>query len=174
MRKTIIILAIISLFVYYIKFNKNEVVTIPNEAIRFRVLANSNSIEDQNIKKNVSDKMQQKLYEKLKDTKNVNEARSIIKNNMDSFDNLLKEEMKNIPYSYVLDYGIHTFPKKEYKGVIYKEGNYESLLVTLGKGEGNNFWCVLFPPLCITEVEETKKADVEYKFFIKELIDKYF
>ena len=174
MKKIIIMLAIISLCMYYFKFNKNEVVTIPNEAIRFRVLANSNSLEDQNIKKNISDKMKYELYNKLKDTKNINEARSVINDNMDDFDTLLKNEMKNKPYSYTIDYGIHTFPKKEYKGAVYKEGNYESLLVTLGKGEGDNFWCVLFPPLCITEVEETNKNDVEYKFFIKEILDKYF
>ena len=54
----------------------------------------------------------------------------------------------------------------------YKEGNYESLVVTLGDGSGDNFWCVLFPPLCLLEAEDTNN-EVEYKFFVKELIDKY-
>ena len=62
-------------------------------------------------------------------------------------------------------------PEKEYKGVKYKEGYYESWVITLGEGEGNNWWCVLFPPLCLVEAEEAD--EVEYKFFIKELIDKY-
>ena len=67
---------------------------------------------------------------------------------------------------------MHFFPKKEYKGVVYKEGEYESLLITLGKGQGDNFWCVLFPPLCVMEEDETK--DVEYKWFIKDILEKYF
>ena len=48
---------------------------------------------------------------------------------------------------------------------------YESLLVTLGSGEGNNRWCGLFPPLCLLEAEESE--EVEYKLFIQELIEKY-
>ena len=70
---------------------------------------------------------------------------------------------------------MHEFPEKEYKGVVYDEGYYESLLVTLGEGKGDNFWCVLFPPLCLMEAEETDDTtEVEYKSFIKEIIEKYF
>ena len=82
--------------------------------------------------------------------------------------------MKNESYSYTLDYGMHYFPKKEYKGVIYEEGEYESLLVTLGEGNGKNWWCVLFPPMCLREAEENNTDDVEYKSFIKTIIEKYF
>ena len=67
------------------------------------------------------------------------------------------------------------FPKKVYKGVTYEAGNYESLVITLGDGLGKNWWWVMFPPLCLLEAEETEETtEVEYKFFIKELIDKYF
>ena len=58
-----------------------------------------------------------------------------------------------------------------YKGIYYEEGEYESLVITLGEGIGNNFWCVLFPPLCLIDENE---EEVEYTSFIKELIDKYF
>ena len=61
------------------------------------------------------------------------------------------------------------FPKKEYKGVEYNEGNYESLVITLGEGKGDNWWCVLFPPLCLIDAEE-QTSDVEYKFLVKEII----
>ena len=63
------------------------------------------------------------------------------------------------------------FPKKEYKGIYYEEGEYESLVITLGEGIGENFWCILFPPLCL--VDENAE-DIEYSSIIKELIDKYF
>ena len=63
------------------------------------------------------------------------------------------------------------FPSKEYKGVKYEEGYYESLVITLGKGEGDNWWCVLFPPLCLIEGEED--TEVEYKSIVMEILDKY-
>lgn len=176
MKKIIlIILAGLTLFTVYNRAEENETIKIPDSAIRFRVLANSNSPRDQKIKQDIAKKMQNELYMLLKSTKNISEARGVINNNMDNFNNILKEETKDLEYSYTIDYGMHEFPEKEYKGVVYDEGYYESLLVTLGEGKGDNFWCVLFPPLCLMEAEETDDTtEVEYKSFIKEIIEKYF
>ena len=58
----------------------------------------------------------------------------------------------------------------EYLGKTYKEGFYESILINLGKGEGNNFWCILFPPLCFTD----EKVDVKYESFFKEVLSSIF
>ncbi len=175
MKKIIlVILASLSLILVSNK-NNDKPVKIPNSAIRFRVLANSNSPRDQKIKQDVRDKMQQELYDLLKYTNSINDARTTIMDNMDNFKLILDDEMKNIDYSYTIDYGMHEFPSKIYKGITYKAGEYESLLVTLGEGKGDNWWCVLFPPLCLLEAEETTNTnDVEYKSFIKEIIEKYF
>ena len=62
------------------------------------------------------------------------------------------------------------FPKKEHNGIIYEAGEYESLVITLGQGEGDNFWCILFPPLCMVDENE----DIEYKSIIKEVLKKIF
>ena len=75
---------------------------------------------------------------------------------------------------YRINFGLNYFPQKKYKGIKYEEGLYESLLITLGEGKGNNWWCVLFPPICLLEAEETETNEVEYKSFIKEIIEKYF
>ena len=75
--------------------------------------------------------------------------------------------------NYKIEYGMNYFPKKEYKNVIYEEGNYESLVITLGEGLGENFWCILFPPLCSMEKDIEESKNVEYKSIIKELIYKY-
>ena len=170
MKKIIlIILAGLTLFTVYNRAEENETIKIPDSAIRFRVLANSNSPRDQKIKQDIAKKMQNELYMLLKSTKNISEARGVINNNMDNFNSILKEETKDLEYSYTIDYGMHEFPEKEYKGVVYDEGYYESLLVTLGEGKGDNFWCVLFPPLCLMEAEETDDTtEVEYKSFIKD------
>lgn len=176
MKKIIIILlALLSLYVFFNKTNTKEEVRIPDSAIRFRVLANSNSPRDQKIKEDVRDKMQKELYTLLENSKSTKEARGLIQDNMGNFNKILKDEMKDKEYSYTIDYGMHEFPEKTYKGITYEAGEYESLLVTLGKGEGDNWWCVLFPPLCLLEAEETTDtSSVEYKSFIKELIEKYF
>lgn len=175
MKKIIIILlAVLSIVMVYNNFNKSENVKIPDSAIRFRVLANSNSPRDQKIKEDVRDKMQKELYTLLKNSKSIKEARGLINDNMDNFNNILSKEMEDKDYSYTIDYGMHEFPEKTYKGITYEAGEYESLLVTLGEGKGDNWWCVLFPPLCLMEAEETNTDEVEYKSFIKEIIEKYF
>lgn len=176
MKKVLIIfLAILSIYIISNKNNNESKLKIPDSSIRFRVLANSNSLRDQKIKEDIRNKMQKELYDLLKESKSINHARNLIINNIDNFDVLISNEMKNIDYSYKIDYGMHDFPEKKYKGITYEAGKYESLLVTLGEGEGDNWWCVLFPPLCLLEAEEkTAVSDIEYKTFIKEIIEKYF
>lgn len=175
MKKIILIMFVCLSLYLYNKTGKEEIVKIPDSAIRFRVLANSNSPRDQKIKEDIRDKMQEELYNLLKNTENTNEARKIINENMDDFNNILETEMKDMEYSYTIDYGMHEFPEKTYKGITYEAGLYESLLVTLGKGQGDNWWCVLFPPLCLLEAEEDVNTNkIEYKSFIKEIIEKYF
>ena len=146
---------------------------IPDEAIRLRVLANSNSEYDQQIKLQVKDQIQLDLYNLLKETKGIEEARKIIEENLPNISSSVKKilEKENYNQDFTINFGYNYFPEKEFKGITYEEGYYESLLITLGSGEGDNWWCVLFPPLCLVEAEESD--EVEYKFFIKELIDKY-
>lgn len=171
MKKLFIIILIISvIFITSIKATSN---IIPDEAIRLRVIANSNSSYDQQIKLEVRDAIQLNLYNLLKETKGIEEARNIINNNLDDISNNVKKilEKENYNQNYTISFGQNYFPEKKYKGITYKEGYYESLVITLGSGEGDNWWCVLFPPLCLIEAEESD--EVEYKFFIKELIDKY-
>lgn len=169
MKKIIIILIPILLFV--VKVNANK---IPNDAIRIRVVANSDSEYDQQIKYKVSDYLKSEMYILLKDTKTKEEADEIIEKNINKIDNniysILKKENYNLGYT--INYGKNYFPEKKYKGMTYEEGYYDSLLVTLGKGEGENWWCVLFPPLCLIEAEESE--EVEYNFFLFDIVKNLF
>lgn len=176
MKKMILtVLALISICVTYNMSKEKETVVIPSSAIRFRVLANSNSPRDQKIKEEVRDRLQSELYMLLENTKSINEARVLINDKIVDFRNIVEEELEEESYSYNIDYGMHEFPEKSYKGVIYEAGEYESLLVTLGEGKGDNWWCVLFPPLCLLEAEEKANTnEIEYKSFIKEKLEKYF
>ena len=174
MRKILIIISIILLFTLVTQNVNAEDVMIPNEAIRFRVLANSNSVYDQEVKMDVAMKVQDEIYELLKEEENIDNAKTKLQNNIPKIESTVERIFREKSYmnTFKVEYGYHYFPEKEYKGVKYDEGEYESLLITLGEGKGDNWWCVLFPPLCLVEAEES--SEVEYKFFIQELIEKYF
>lgn len=171
--KKLLITIVIVVGIYFLTLQDAETLTIPNEAIRIRVLANSDSKYDQTIKKEVSNKLQQNIYYLLKDTKGIMDARTKIRDNQKLIDTTVNETLKRLEYdkNYNINYGLNYFPRKEFKGVKYDEGYYESILVTLGKGEGKNWWCVLFPPLCLLEAEESDK--VEYRFYVEEILEKY-
>ena len=175
MKKIIILLlAILSLSYLFINnYRKNNI--IPDEAIRFRIIANSNTIYDQDIKIKVKNVVQNKIKEIIKDSKNIDETRKILEDNIDILDDLVKNTLKNLNYDkdYKINYGLNYFPKKEYKGRKYNDGKYESLVITLGDGNGNNWWCVLFPPFCMEETDENIEKNVEYTFFLKDFLKKY-
>ncbi|HHW69135.1 MAG TPA: stage II sporulation protein R, partial [Tenericutes bacterium] len=143
-------------------------------AIRLRVIPNSNDKKDQSIKEKVKLNVQKEMSQMLYNIDNINVAREKIKSNINNIKKSVKKTLSNEGYDieYKIDFGYNYFPEKKYKGIIYNEGYYESVLITLGKGEGDNWWCVLFPPLCLLEADD--KTDVEYKIYVKELINKYF
>ena len=172
-----LLIGIVVIIIGYMCFNnivgKAYELVIPENAIRMRVIPNSNSEYDQQIKAKVKEVLQTTTYELLKDTKGSEEAEKIIQANLSLIDNRINDLLvkENYNLGYEINFGLNYFPDKEFKGVTYKEGYYNSLLVTLGSGEGDNWWCVLFPPMCLIEAEESE--EVEYKFFIQELIEKY-
>ena len=177
MKKILFIMCILIFmsFLTNVKQVNSEEIIIPKEAIRIRVLANSNKEIDQKIKMKLSIELQKEITNLLQDTTNIEEARLIIKSNMNFLNEKTKEFLKKENYNteFTITFGNAFFPEKKYNDVIYEQGYYESLLVTLGSGKGNNWWCVLFPPLCLMEANETETDKVEYKFFVQELLEKY-
>lgn len=176
MKKTLLVLSLIIGTYILIGVKAEELVEIPNEAIRIRVIGNSNSDYDQEKKQEIRKEVQLYMQNLLKDAKTTEEARTIINNNLNNLNKNIDTYLTQINYdeNYTINFGLNYFPEKEYKGIKYKEGLYESLLITLGEGKGNNWWCVLFPPICLLEAEESETNEVEYKSFVKELIEKYF
>lgn len=172
MKKLVIVLAIITTILV---INKEEKIIIPKEAIRFRVIANSNSYKDQKIKKKVVNNLNQEIRKITTLDTSLQNSRKNIKQEIPSFSKVVSKTLQEQEpkQTFSIDYGMHYFPEKKYKGIVYEEGEYESLVITLGNGLGENFWCVLFPPLCLLDTEE-EVEEVEYTSFVKELIDKYF
>lgn len=157
----------------FIMDKDKEKIIIPSDAIRIRVIANSNSEQDLSIKNNLKDDINKKVEKLLNNATSINEAREILTNSMQDITVFVEKSLKLLDYDkdFNINYGLNYFPEKEFRGVKYSEGMYESLVVTIGKGEGNNYWCVLYPPLCL--IEKQDNTDVEYRSIVKDLIDKY-
>ena len=169
MKKALIIIAIIITIIIYNK--EYDKILIPENSIRIRVIANSNNIEDQVLKLKVKEKVESKLYEKLDNTKDINVARNKIKSALPEIDKIVNNTTNSNNYN--IKYGTNYFPKKELNGINYDEGNYESLVINLGEGKGNNWWCVLFPPLCTIDIKENNANKVEYKSKVLEILNDY-
>ncbi|MDD2504782.1 MAG: stage II sporulation protein R [Bacilli bacterium] len=154
----------------YIKSEKIDTIIIPEKSLRFRVIANSNSLSDYKTKTNIKNILEKELAMILSKAQTLEETKQIITNNLDNIDLLVKENLVTTNQDYEINFGNNYFPKKNYKKVVYPEGKYESLVITLGEGKGENWWCVLFPPLCLLENSE-ETTDVEYQFFVSRIID---
>ncbi len=165
MKKIIVI--VISLVIGILVYNKSNEIIIPSEAIRVRIIANSNSIKDLYEKNKLKEEIKGDLFNIVSKANSSKEASNIISNNMDNIENMISDKTDD----YKIDYGLNYFPKKTYKGVIYPEGEYESLVITLGSGLGENWWCVLYPPICMIE-DNHNTTDIEYRLLISDILEK--
>lgn len=173
MKKIIIILTLITTFLIYKEVKSDEII-IPETAIRLRVIPNSNSSLDQNMKIKVKKYLETNTYELLREETDITVARNKIKENIpvlkENIDKIFKENNYNMKYE--INYGDNYFPEKKYRGIKYEEGYYESLVISIGEAEGDNWWCVLFPNLCLADIENIE--DTEYKSWVVETINKIF
>ncbi len=169
--KQLVILIIIAVGVVLLG-RGTEYVEIPSSSIRMRVIAASDSDVDQAEKRVVKSFVEEKLYELIEGVDDEGEVERIISEAKDEIDEEVSTKMEkaNLKVSYSSNFGYNYFPEKEFKGLTYKAGNYKSFVVTLGEGEGENWWCVLYPPLCLID---ENKSEYEYHSLIKDTILKY-
>lgn len=134
---------------------------VKDSLIRFHVIANSDNDQDQQLKLKVKNKIIEYLYPFLSNSKSLDDSRKIIIDNMDKVKRISEEIIRQEGYDYDVDLQLsrENFPDKSYGNIILPQGNYEAFRVIIGKGQGRNWWCVMFPPLCF--VDESK-AEVEY------------
>lgn len=134
---------------------------VKNSLIRFHVIANSDNDKDQKLKLKVRDAVLDYLYPTLNKSQSIDETRNIIKNNMNNVKVMAEDIIKKNNYNYSVKVMLsrENFPEKAYGNIILPQGNYEAFRIIIGSGQGHNWWCVMFPPLCF--VDESK-AVVEY------------
>ncbi|MGJ9458208.1 stage II sporulation protein R [Oceanobacillus sp. CF4.6] len=168
--------------------NEADYKVIPEEAIRLRILANSDNEEDQGIKRLVRDRVNEQVTEWVQYITDIEEARALIDSRIPELNAIVAETLEKAGKDNVfeVEYSKNvTFPTKLYGNYLYPAGEYEAILITIGEGKGANWWCVLFPPLCFldffngtsvaeaessedTEVAENVEEETEVKFFLFE------
>ena len=143
--------------------------SIASHIIRLHVVANSDSEKDQQLKISVKDKIVAGLQEKLKDVDNLNDARTIIRNETERIEQMATEEMRKQGYDYIAtaSLGNSYFPIKKYGDMTFPAGEYEALRVQIGQAKGQNFWCVMYPTLCFVDstyqvVPEESKEELKH------------
>ena len=136
------------LFYTYIGDSQNQYEGI----VRLHVLANSDTVEDQALKLKVRDAVIEYM-EKQDDLNSAGEARKYLSENLNRLEEIAEGVIASEGYDYSAraDLGVRYIPEKAYGGITFPAGNYEALNITIGRGEGENWWCVLFPPLCLLE-----------------------
>jgi len=168
---------------------------IPDESIRLRILANSDKEKDQELKRAVRDRVNEEITTWVEDMTDIEKARALIQSKLPEIEQMVADviEDKGANNDFTVEYGENvTFPVKLYGDYLYPPGEYEAILITIGEGQGANWWCVLFPPLCFldfsngTTVEaadadtnleeepeelEEEEEETEVKFFLFEWLD---
>lgn len=143
--------------------------------LRLHVLANSDSAEDQQVKLKVRDAVLNVTKDGILKCENAQEAKEYIEQNLEIIVATANDTLEENGFDYTAQakVGISHFPDREYKGTFYPEGDYEALRVLLGDAEGQNWWCVMFPPLCISELE-SEGDETQYTSFFAEVFDDLF
>lgn len=196
---SLILIILLSLYIFlsaisYVTAISNN---LEDNLFRLHVIANSDSEEDQNLKYIVRDNLIEYMNIIASNTKTKQEAIEIAKEHTDDFYNIAKQTIIDNGYDYDVDIeiGNFSFPTKTYGDISIPAGQYDALRVKIGKAEGQNWWCVMFPPLCFVNVSsgivpaeskkilenelddeeysiisETENKEVKFKFKIIELL----
>ncbi|MFL0195575.1 stage II sporulation protein R [Clostridium sp. WILCCON 0269] len=162
----VFIISVISIFAvssYLVKVKSSSLQSdMASKIIRFHVIANSDSQSDQKLKLKVRDEVLKYMTPKLKNCKDINESRKVLKENNEEILNIANKVIKEQGYSYNAKSSLTkvNFPIKSYGNITLPQGTYEAYRIIIGSGKGQNWWCVMFPPLCFVDIT---KGQVSYK-----------
>ncbi|HHV98323.1 MAG TPA: stage II sporulation protein R [Clostridiaceae bacterium] len=150
----ILLIAIIMLTAASISFSNSVNKVLSDNLIRLHVIANSDSEEDQALKRDVRDAVIDFMQKRLENVTDLEQAKTIINDDIVQIEKIASEKVreygKTYPVKAVL--GKYPFPTKVYGDIALPAGNYQALRIIIGEGTGSNWWCVLFPPLCFVDV----------------------
>ena len=128
------------------------------EYFRIHIRANSNSEADQNVKYIVKDAVVDFLIPLLSDVETKDEAEDVMNANLDQIEEVADEVLLENGFTYKSSAYIsfEEFPTREYDDLVLEEGFYDALILALGTGSGDNWWCVVYPPFCFLETKNSE------------------
>ncbi|MFC6231882.1 stage II sporulation protein R [Paenibacillus allorhizosphaerae] len=137
---------------------------IPQESIRLRILANSDAPADQWVKREVRDAIIEQMNGWVTEPQGIEAARAVVREHLPELHELVGKTLRSngFDYDYKVELGVVPFPTKMYGNQVYPAGDYEALRVSIGAAEGQNWWCVLFPPLCFVDSEMMVKKNTAH------------
>ena len=171
------IIAIVNLYFFVgakqVKSDEEIVKDISEKLIRFHVIANSDEETDQQLKIKVKDNIINYIFPKLKDSKSIDESREILRNNNKQILKIAEKTIKENGYNYTVNSTLdrENFPEKNYGNITLPQGEYEAYRVIIGSGQGKNWWCIMFPPLCFVDVTKGQVSDKETEETMKRVLD---
>ncbi|MDP4092364.1 MAG: stage II sporulation protein R [Bacillota bacterium] len=149
----LLMVGVITITMILSTYSQNVNNGLSDNLIRLHVIANSDSDADQSLKRDVRDAILDYMKVELKDSKDITQTKAIINKDMAKIKEIasgvIKKEGKVYPVNTMM--GKYPFPTKVYGDISLPAGTYEALRVVIGKGDGANWWCVLFPPLCFVD-----------------------
>ena len=164
----IALLLLMYILLYSISYANNSISNLSQNVFRLHVIANSDSDEDQKLKYNVRDNLISYMNSICKDIYSKEEAIKLANNHINDFYNNAKKTIQENGYNYDVKVYISNspFPTKTYGDISLPTGYYDALKVEIGKAEGKNWWCVMFPSLCFVDVSngiipEESKEDLQ-------------
>lgn len=169
--KCLIILSILfSLYIFLCAYSYVSAISsdLYDSVFRLHVIANSDSQEDQDLKYVVRDNLINYMNEQSKNFSTKQEVIEYAKNHLDDLKQIAQNTIYEQEYSYNvnIEIGNFEFPTKSYGDITFPAGFYDALKVEIGKSEGQNWWCVMFPPLCFVDttngiVPDTSKETLQ-------------
>ena len=147
------VVSVITIVVLLVFNAKATTDSLADKVIRFHVVANSDTTEDQILKQRVKDEIIEYMEPMLKDSASLDETRKILNRSLP----IIKQIAQNVIGDYEKNYSVYVsldhanFPIKSYGDVIFPSGEYEACRVIIGEGKGENWWCVMYPPLCYVD-----------------------
>lgn len=167
MKKFISLIVILSaiIILYFGLFTKPA----KNDYIRIHILANSNLEIDQNVKYEIKDKIIAYLLPYISLCETREDFVAILNNSIDGVENVANKVLKekNFAYKANVVFCEENFPTREYDSLVLESGLYDAIIVNLGEAKGDNWWCVVYPPLCFVS---NCSSDVMYKSRILEIL----
>ncbi|MFI3166963.1 MAG: stage II sporulation protein R [Bacillota bacterium] len=170
-----IILSLLYIFSFYI-FSpienpyENSTQISSDEFLRLHIRANSNSQSDQQIKYAVRDEV---LLQITNATACAGTTQEAIAEVLKIADQISQTASQISGQTATIEITTETFPTREYNGEILPAGEYQSIIINLGSSQGDNWWCVAFPPLCYIDGEEIEGDEIVFQSKIVEILDKY-